>query len=45
MPPGYVIARGERATGGKVDYAWLILERGYVGGPGIAWLHRDGAAP
>lgn len=45
MPPGYVIARGERAGGGKVDFCWLIFERGYAGNPELGWLHRDGAAP
>ena len=41
MPPGYVIARGDRPGGGKVDFAWLIFERGYVGKAEIDWLHRD----
>ena len=42
MPPGYVIARGEKPGGGKTDYAWLVFERGYVGAAELAWLHRDG---
>jgi hypothetical protein len=45
MPPGYTIARGERPGGGKVDFCWLIFERGYAGNPELGWLHRDGAAP
>jgi hypothetical protein len=45
MPPGHVIARGEKPGGGKVDFAWLVFERGYVGSPELAWLHRDEAAP
>jgi hypothetical protein len=45
MPPGYTITRGERPGGGKTDFAWLVFERGYVGGAELAWLHRDGATP
>jgi hypothetical protein len=41
MPPGFVIARGEKPGGGKVDFAWLIFERGYNGVPELVWLHRD----
>jgi hypothetical protein len=40
IPPSYVIARGEKPGGGKVDFCWLIFERGYAGSPEIAWLHR-----
>jgi hypothetical protein len=42
MPPGYVIARGEKPGGGKTDFAWLIFERGYTGKAEVDWLHRDG---
>ena len=42
MPPGYVIARGEKPGGGKTDFTWLIFERGYTGKAEIDWLHRDG---
>ena len=42
MPPGYVLARGEKPGGGKTDFAWLIFERGYTGKAEVAWLHRDG---
>ena len=45
MPPGHVIARGEKPGGGKVDFSWLVFERGYAGSPELAWLHRDGAVP
>ncbi|TYL93437.1 hypothetical protein FXB40_21645 [Bradyrhizobium rifense] len=45
MPPGHVIVRGEKPGGGKVDFAWLVFERGYVGSAELAWLHRDRAAP
>ena len=27
IPPGYVIARGEKPGGGKTDFTWLIFER------------------
>jgi len=42
MPPGYVIARGEKPGGGQTDFAWLIFERGYIGKAEVDWLHRDG---
>jgi hypothetical protein len=42
MPPGHVIARGEKPGGGKVDFAWLVFEHGYAGSAELAWLHRDG---
>ena len=45
MPPGYVIARGEKPGGGRTDFAWLVFERGYIGNAEVAWLHRDGGAP
>lgn len=41
MPPGEVIARGERLGGGKMDYCWLVFERGYAGEPFMKWLRRD----
>lgn len=41
MPPGHVIASGEKPGGGKMDYAWLVFERGFAGAPELDWLHRD----
>ncbi len=41
MPPGYVIARGEKPGGGKQDFCWLIWEHGYCGKPETGWLRRD----
>jgi hypothetical protein len=42
MPPGETILRGERAAGGKTDFAWLVFHRGHAGAPTIGWLRRDG---
>lgn len=42
MPPGHVIARGEKPGGGKMDYCWLVWEQGYTGEPEMGWLRRDG---
>jgi hypothetical protein len=42
MPPGHVIARGEKPGGGKMDYCWLIWSRGYQGIVEMKWLRRDG---
>ena len=41
MPPGYVIALGEKPGGGKVDFSWLVFERGFNGRPEMNWLRRD----
>jgi hypothetical protein len=41
MPPGHVITRGEKPGGGKMDYCWLIWERGYEGHAETRWLRRD----
>lgn len=40
MPPGEVVARGEKIGGGKVDYCWLIFTRSHIGATEISWLHR-----
>jgi hypothetical protein len=42
MPPGEAIMRGEKASGGKTDFCWLVFEQGFKGKPAIGWLHRDG---
>jgi len=41
MPPGYTITAGEKPGGGKMDYAWLVWERGFTGEAAIRWLRRD----
>ena len=41
MPPGEVIARGERPGGGRTDFAWLVFNHGHSGPPELRWLHRD----
>lgn len=41
MPPGAVIAAGQKPGGGTKDFAWYIWERGYVGPWEGGWLHRD----
>jgi hypothetical protein len=42
MPPGRVIAAGLKPGGGRVDFCWLVFERGYGGTPELRWLYRDG---
>ena len=42
MPPGHVIAAGQKAGGGKVDFCWLVFERGHQGPAELRWLYRDG---
>lgn len=41
MPPGEVIARGEKPGGGKMDYCWLVWRHGHEGEPELRWLRRD----
>jgi hypothetical protein len=42
MPPGHVIASGQKPGGGKTDYCWLVWARGYELTAEIEWLRRDG---
>jgi hypothetical protein len=42
MPPGEVIARGEKPGGGKTDFAWMVFDHSHIGPPELRWLHRDG---
>lgn len=44
MPPGHVIAAGEKPGGGKMDYCWLVWTKSRIGSPDLRWLHRDGDA-
>lgn len=41
MPPGHVIAAGDKPGSGKMDYCWLIWENEYKGNPELVWLRRD----
>ena len=41
MPPGHVIAAGEKPQGGKVDFSWFVWLRGYGGRPEMRWLRRE----
>jgi hypothetical protein len=45
MPPGHVIAAGEKPGGGTQDFAWLIFTREHRGPPELRWLHREGVRP
>jgi hypothetical protein len=40
MPPGYVIAAGEKPGGGRQDFCWLIWEHGHAGPAELRWLYR-----
>jgi len=42
MPPGHVIARGEKPGGGTQEFSWLVWDRAHTGPPLLGWLHRDG---
>jgi hypothetical protein len=34
---GEMVPRGEKSAGGKMDYAFLVFERGY-GAPELGWF-------
>lgn len=40
MPPGHVIAAGQKPGNGTTDYAWFVWLKGYDGTPEIRWLRR-----
>lgn len=42
MPPGHVIAAGEKPGGGTQDFAWIVFAREHRGPPELRWLYRDG---
>jgi hypothetical protein len=42
MPPGSYITAGHKPQGGRVDFTWLVFERGFNGRAEATWLHRDG---
>jgi hypothetical protein len=41
MPPGHTIAAGEKPSGGKTDFCWLVWTKGRIGPPAVQWLRRD----
>jgi hypothetical protein len=41
IPPGSVIAAGEKPGGGKQDFVWLVWDRDHAGAPTLHWLYRD----
>lgn len=41
MPPGHVIAAGNKPGGGKMDFCWLVLEHEFSGVPEMRWLRRN----
>lgn len=41
MPPGHVLAAGQKPGNGTTDYAWFVWLNGYDGKPEIRWLRRD----
>ena len=41
MPPGSYLEAGHKPGGGRVDFAWLVFEHGYVGQAEVRWLRRD----
>jgi hypothetical protein len=41
MPPGHVIAGGEKPGGGTQDFVWLVFEHGHTGPTAMHWLRRD----
>lgn len=44
MPPGHVIAAGEKPGGGKQDFAWLIWDHAHKGPATTHWLRKKPVA-
>ena len=40
MPPGHIIARGEKPGGGKMDFCWLVFDHTHSGPTQLRWLYR-----
>lgn len=41
MPPGEALKAGiVKASGGTIDYAWIVFERNYLGEPRFGWAFR-----
>lgn len=40
MPPGHVIASGQKPGGGTQDFCWLYFSREHTGAPELRWLAR-----
>jgi hypothetical protein len=41
IPPYSYLLAGKKPQGGRVDFAWLVWERGFDGAPTLHWLQRD----
>lgn len=41
MPPGHVIAAGDKPGNGTTDYCWMIWVHNYDGKPEVRWLRRQ----
>lgn len=41
MPPGQVVAAGQKTGAGTTDYAWFVWQQDYDGPAEIRWLRRD----
>lgn len=45
MPPGHTITAGEKPGGGKMDFCWLVWERGRIGPADLRWLRKTPKPP
>lgn len=41
MPPGHIVAAGDKPGNGTTDYAWFVWLQGYDGAPEVRWLRRE----
>jgi len=41
MPPGHTITAGQKPSGGKMDFCWLVWTKGRIGPADLRWLRRD----
>lgn len=41
MPPASYLLAGKKASGGTLDFCWLVWDKRHVGRAEMLWLHRD----
>jgi hypothetical protein len=41
IPPHSYLLAGKKPEGGRVDFCWLVWQRGFSGQPALHWLRRE----
>lgn len=40
MPPGHLVASGDKPSGGRVDFVWFIWDHAHSGPPMLGWCRK-----